>query len=85
MSLEQFPVKEKLVRLARDPSDAQSVFGFMGGYWHRFLQANSALEEVKEPIMVSGALQANAKVAFALWLQDKAAGTSHPESSRFLC
>lgn len=113
MSLEQFPVKEKLatdldsqiawlvremgysrdktkgyeeklVRLARDPSDTQSVFGFMSNYWHRFRQADHAIKELGTPIMVSRALQANAKVvaglsdkvAFSLWLKDKAEGAS---------
>jgi len=77
--------EEKLVRLARDPSDVTSVFGFMSGYWHRFQHEEAALEELMEPAMASRALQANAKVvaglcdkvAFALWLQDRIAGTTH--------
>jgi len=113
MSLEQFPVKEKLatnldsqlawlaremgysrdktkgyeeklVRLGRNPDDNQSVFGFMSGYWHRFNQADQNLKEIPEQVMVSRSLQANAKVvaglsdkiAFALWLQAKAEGTT---------
>lgn len=71
--------EEKLVRLAREPDDTQSVFGFMSNYWHRFRQANGAVRELPKPLVVSIALQANAKVvaglcdkvAFAQWLQGK--------------
>ena len=74
--------EEKLVRLRRNPEDGQSVFGFMNSYWGRFNKADANLQEFPEPVIVSRALQANAKVvaglsdkiAFALWLQGKADG-----------
>lgn len=81
--------EEKLVRLDRDPSDVQSVFGFMSGYWHRFLQADGIRQQIPEQIAVDRALQAQAKVvagvadkiAFALWLQGMATNkTIEPET-----
>ena len=80
--------EEKLVRLARDPSDSTSVFGFMSGYWHRFRQANGNINLIPEQAMAYRALQAGAKVvaglsdkvAFSLWLDDQAQGVeSDPE------
>ncbi|HEY1645873.1 MAG TPA: hypothetical protein VGF75_05905 [Candidatus Saccharimonadales bacterium] len=80
--------EEKLVRLGRDPDDPQSVFGFMGGYWHRFNQANSGLSQLHNQLMATKALQANAKVvaglsdkvAFSFWLQSQIIGeTREPE------
>ena len=74
--------EEKLTRLNRDPEEADSVFGFMSGYWHRFAQANSGLGELRNQTMANKSLQALAKVvaglsdkvALANWLEKKEAG-----------
>jgi len=81
--------EEKLARLARDPSESTSVFGFMSGYWHRFRLAKDNIDRIPEQAMVDRALQAGAKVvaglsdkvAFSLWLDNQAQSIeSDPEA-----
>ena len=71
--------EEKLTRLGRSPEDALSVFGFMGGYWHRFRQADGVLAELADQTCADRCLQALAKVvtglcdkvALAMWCGQK--------------
>ena len=58
--------EEKLVRLGRLPEDSQSVFGFMGGYWHRFRIADEGFAELASQEMADKSLQALAKVVAGL-------------------
>lgn len=74
--------QEKLVRLGRAPTEDLSVFSFLGGYWHRFRQADRALAELASQNAADRSLQALAKVvaglcdkvALAGWCQQQAAG-----------
>lgn len=69
---------EKLIRLQRDPADPTSVYGFMRGYWKRFLIADqNRITYAGEQGLVARALQAHGKVvaglcdkvAFSEWLR----------------
>jgi len=79
--------QEKLVRLKRASTEADSVYGFMGGrYWVRgFRHEEKARVEIDKPIMVTRSLQAfikvvsglSDKVAFSFWLDSVAEGVEY--------
>lgn len=80
--------EEKLIRLGRSPREDLSVFSFLGGYWHRFRQADDSLAELADQTAADRSLQALAKVvaglcdkvALATWCEQKRSGAAQADS-----